>query len=286
MIKYTPTQIPESDNPNVPKESPLREFFVLLAGITGIVLVIFVLLGLLVDVIVGRMSDATQAKLESHLAPMFTNFFPRATELAPAEAELQRILDHLLQSSGQTQRHYQVWLVQTTNINAIAIPGGHIVVFSGLIAEAQSENEIAMVLGHEVGHFAHRDDLRALGRGLVLLTLSTLTLGGDDAISGWLQHTLAQAQLRHSRRHELAADAVGLEMLAKRYGHAGGATDFFRRMGEHDKHSQWAAFLMTHPAPQKRVKELDQLIAAQGDRLGDKQPLPPALKELLPTKTD
>ena len=45
-------------------------------------------------------------------------------------------------------------------MNAVALPGGNIVVFAGLLKEIKSENELAMILGHELGHFAHRDHLR------------------------------------------------------------------------------------------------------------------------------
>jgi len=278
VIKYTPKELTE--NVNVPKQSALRELFVLLGAVVGIILVVYLVLGLLVDVVVGRLSPATAQKLESKLSPMFLALFTNDTRLVTAETELQGILDQLLQSSGQTQRTFQVHLVKNSNVNAVAIPGGHIVVFSGLVAEAKSENELAMVLGHEVGHFAHRDQLRAMGRGLVLLALSTVLLGGDDAVSGLLQRTLAQAQLKFSRKQELAADEWGLDLIAKRYGHVTGSLDFFRRLGEREKLPQWTAFLMTHPAPAKRVKELEATVRAKSYASGEPKPLPPALREI------
>jgi predicted Zn-dependent protease len=49
-----------------------------------------------------------------------------------------------------------VYLMENEEINAVALPGGNIVVFTGLVAQVESENELAMVLAHEMGHFTHR----------------------------------------------------------------------------------------------------------------------------------
>ena len=65
-----------------------------------------------------------------------------------------------------SNRPFHVYVTEVDDINAIALPGSNIIVFSGLLQNIQSENELVMVLGHELGHYAHKDHLRGLGRGL------------------------------------------------------------------------------------------------------------------------
>jgi Zn-dependent protease with chaperone function len=76
------------------------------------------------------------------------------------------------ESSRQQDMQYKIHIIPDPRINAMALPGGNIVVFSALIKETGSENELAFVLAHELGHFANRDHLRGLGRRLLLLTAS------------------------------------------------------------------------------------------------------------------
>jgi Zn-dependent protease with chaperone function len=67
--------------------------------------------------------------------------------------------------------------VQSDAVNAMAVPGGKMVVFSGLLDSLSSTNGLMFVLAHEVGHFKNRDHLRLMGRGIVLSILAMLALG-------------------------------------------------------------------------------------------------------------
>lgn len=275
-MKYTPQEL--TGNVNAPPQHPLRELFVLLGGLIGIGAVVFIILGWLVNVVVDNLSPATEQKIEQPLAALTDTLFEPSATGVGAETELQRIVDELQRAGGYTQQTYRVALVDNPDVNALALPGGRIVVWRGLINAAESENELAMVLAHELGHFAQRDHLRGLGRGLVLLALSTVLFGGDDAVSGVVQRSLAGTDLKFSRQQELAADAWGLKLLASRYGHVGGSTDFFRRAAGKEKLPQWADFAATHPASAKRLAALEKQLAASNYREEPRQPLPAALR--------
>jgi len=133
-----------------------------------------------------------------------------------------------------------------------------------------------MVLGHELGHFAHRDHLRSLGRS-VLMQIAIAYFLGD---TGWIHSTAASAiaaisNAQYSQSQETQADEVGLTLLQKTYGHVAGATDFFARLSQ--KQELNLDFLATHPAPGRRVKELQESIKQRSYQVGEKSPLSPTL---------
>ncbi len=274
-MKYTPKLLDESKNPNRPKKKIWRELLELLCSLLLIALAFYFILGLLVGFVVGRLSPSTVQSIEKQFSAIISPSTFGANGSAEAEKELQRILDGL-QQGAPIQR--KVHLVEDEMVNAVALPNGDIVVFSGLLRECKSENELAMVLGHELGHFEHRDHLRALGRGIVLLTVSTITLGGNDSVSRLIQNSISTAEMKFSRNQESAADLFGIERVVRQYGHVSGSLDFFKRIGEKDKSPQWATFLLSHPAPLKRVAELEAYSKTKGYKEGEKSTLPAELK--------
>ncbi len=253
-MKYTPRRITE--NVNISKTSPLREFFTLLLGILAFLVGVYFLLGLAVNLIAPRISTG----LEDRLASLFTAYYAAEEAESPVQAHLQALLDDLAAAADQHNRSYQVHVIVDPMVNAVALPGGHIVLYSGLLDQVRSENEVAMILGHELGHFANRDHLKGLGRGLVLVALSAAILGVDSKASQMLQSLLVTTEMRFSRKQELLADAWGLELLVRKYGHAGGATDFFRRVHEKERGKRFAYLFATHPYPEKRVRSLEMFI--------------------------
>lgn len=92
-------------------------------------------------------------------------------------------------------------------VNAIALPGRRIILFDGLITEAKSPDEVAGVLGHELGHVEHRDTMAALLRQLGLSVL----LGGMNGTAGSNINTLLS--LSYSREAEHAADLSAIERM-------------------------------------------------------------------------
>ena len=265
-MKYTPKEL--KGNVNVSQTSPLKEFFLLLGALLGIVLIIYVGLGFAVDLVIPRLP----AEIERSLGQVFSGIYAD-TEQTPASDQLQELLDKLLQEYPEEKRNYRTHLVPKCLVNAMALPGGNIVVFSGLIEEVESENELTFVLAHELGHFANRDHLRGLGRGLVLLTISTALLGTDNAVNELIMNSLVNVQMKFSQEQERKADLYGLDLLNKRYGHVGGATDFFQKMAAREKKSRLSYYFASHPYPLDRVEDLKEEIQLKGYQEKEKTPL-------------
>jgi predicted Zn-dependent protease len=264
-VKFTPRHIEE--NVNVSKTHPLAEFGWLVGGLLLLVVVGYILLGVATEIAVARIP----VRAEVWLGEYFTGSMD-ALQSEALQARLAKLLDGLPADSPLHEYDFSVLLVENEEINALALPGGQILVFTGLLKQAESENELAMVLAHELGHFSHRDHLRRLGRGLSLALGAFLLFGEDSATGDLVNRFLLVSESHYSREQESAADRFGLELLVAGYGHAGGATDFFARVGK-AAGSRIPYLLASHPHPGDRVRELQGLIAAHGYRVDAVIPL-------------
>ncbi len=148
--------------------------------------------------------------------------------------------------------------------NAYAAPGGIVVLYTGLLKAAQSENEVSMVLGHEIGHIVNRDVAANLARVVFSIFQGTL-LSFFDENTADLESYENKLQLAYSREQETAADEYGLLLLQRAYGHVGGATEFFARHALAE--DGVVAADSTHPLPSRRVAHLKELIQARGYKI-------------------
>jgi predicted Zn-dependent protease len=164
-------------------------------------------------------------------------------------------------------------------VNAAALPGGSVLVTTGLLDAVASENELAFVLAHELGHFAGRHHLRRLGRRAVYgLALAALT--GSGGAAGDLGALTGELTSRgFDRDQEREADAFGLGLLAAEYGHVDGASELFDHLGAGTPQvEQVVAYFSTHPAGRDRIDALLAEATKQGwSSAGELRPLAGAL---------
>ncbi|MFM7426135.1 MAG: M48 family metallopeptidase [Elainella sp.] len=257
-----------------------RQIVLLLGFVIGLVLVIFTS----VEVMAGVLAGMVPYSVEQQLGALMVPVFEQMAEPSETQDQLNALLDQLESQLPERDRDYELLYVPDATVNAMALPGHHIVLYQGLLAEVESENELMMVLGHELGHFAHRDHMRQLGRGLLMqIVWSSLLgdMGGLQSVAASGVSALSDA--RYSQRQEYQADEFGLKLLQKTYGQAAGATDFFRRMSQKpEAQLQSWDFLATHPGSAQRVKQLERQIAARSYPIGQKTPLSPELKVIRP----
>ena len=251
-MKYIPREL--KGNVNVSVTHPLVEFLWLAGGLVVIVGIVFFTLGFITDRAVARLPVSTEEWLGEHGLGRFTaDPDPELTH------RLQELLKALPEDSVLHRYTFSVYREASDHVNAVALPGGKIVVFSGLVDRLESENELLMVLGHELGHYAQRDHLRGLGRGLGVVLLTTLLFGLDSSAGDMVTNTFVNFQMDYSQVQESGADRFGLELLVGHYGHAGGSTDFFNRLdGKNTSRIQYLR--ASHPHPGDRVRKLEELI--------------------------
>jgi Zn-dependent protease with chaperone function len=266
-MKYTPRQ--PGSNVNVTPTSPLREFFLLTTGLLGMVIVIYMVLGLAVDLIVPRIST----DLENKIGALLVGSIAAKDSDSKRGTYVRSLLEDLQDRCAQLPYIFKVHIRQSPTMNAAALPGGHIIVYTGLLDKVASENELAFVLAHEMGHFAHRDHLRGMGRAFVFITISTLLLGTDSSISKMLANGLNLTKMSFSRKQETRADEFALETLYCDYGHVAGATDFFKKISKAEDTGKFGHHFASHPESRKRISHLENIIRSREFKLGKRKPL-------------
>ena len=250
-MKYVPKELPEGVN--VAPTNVLAELLILLGALVVLAVGAFYGLGWTADRLVMRMSPELEARLGAQ--------FDFGATPVPASSREGALLGRLLEHLPRDRFDLRLQIACTGSVvNAFAVPGGRVVLFHGLLETVKSENELAFVLAHEIGHFANRDHLRAFGRGLVWMTVATLVGMGGDFAADVLHDSGLVASRRFSQSQELAADRFAAELVAKAYGHAGGVTDFFRNPALRDG----GGWLATHPTSRRRIRQLERLIAERG----------------------
>jgi predicted Zn-dependent protease len=269
----TGTYIPNDPgpNPNISDTPPWRLFAVLGAGFVLMILVLWFALGAIAGAVAQRVPDAMEARLGSLFD--VERLQGQQPELLAARVHLQAMVDVMARELPERALRYRVVVLDDTTVNAAALPGGWILVFAGLIESAESENELAMVIGHELAHHVHRDHLEGLGRRLVVGAVINAIFGGTAGLDQISRLGVEGLSLRMSRDDEREADALALELLVATYGHVGGATDFFARLVDRDPSAR-LAWLQTHPLSIERIRRIEALAAERGYRFGATRPLP------------
>ena len=158
-------------------------------------------------------------------------------------------------------------------INAFAAPGGVIALYSGLILLAETQDEVAGVLSHEIAHITQLHMYRAFEKGKTMNIISMLAMmglilasgGNGEVITGAVmgaQAAAAQAQINFTRHNEVEADRVGIRTLAAAGYDPQGMADFFSKMGQTSRANGEGPpeFLRTHPVSVNRIAEAESRI--------------------------
>ena len=189
--------------------------------------------------------------------------------LAQTQAQMRLIdsgpaVEALRQAGGKLGRpspyHYRWLLVDHPDVNAFAAPGGVVVVFSGLLQAADTPEEVAGVLAHEVAHAELRHGLQGVVKSLGLQAGAVLL--GDVtgvAVPGLLSQLLER---QFSREAETAADAEGLRRLVAAGIDPAAMVVFMQKLAAQEKGVDVPQWLSTHPAPEDRAARLQAQVAA------------------------
>ena len=187
------------------------------------------------------------------------------------QSAIDQIGNHLVQSSAASQTPYEYdfhVLDDDQTINAFALPGGPIFITDGLLAELQTEGEVAGVLGHEIGHVVARHSAEQIAKAQL-----TEGLTGAAVIASYDPNNPSSAQvaqmavivgqlvnMRYGREDELESDFLGVCFMNE----AGyDPNDMIQVMRVLQSASQGQAppeFFSTHPNPERRVERIQEAI--------------------------
>ncbi len=200
-----------------------------------------------------------------------------------ANARLQRIGQRIAAVVGADLpgAQWEFVVFDSKELNAFALPGGKVGVYTGLMELAENDSELATVIGHEIGHVIARHGSERMSEAMVI--------AGVGAIGGAVVEAKTEDQrmrqlfelaygggttllrvLPHSRRNESEADRMGILYAAKAGYDPRGAVTFWRKMAARKKAAEAAgrgsagsaldALLSTHPTDEKRIADLEQLV--------------------------
>lgn len=280
-MKLTPRIPPEGIN--APPESPLRNIAALIVGAAFVLAGVFFVVSLIVDAVVDRLDPATERTLFTEWLPEMLESFGAQGWDEEAQAALLPLFHRVHGAVEALPYDFEVRVACIPEPNALALPGGGVVVTAGLLHLLETEEELAFVLGHELGHFRHRDHLRGMGRAAALqIAVSMTSSGAGIDPSAAIEIGLQALNSAHSREQEIQADVVGAEAIAALYD--GDVSGAHRALDALDRALDSGALdavnvLRSHPVGDKRRRALDALSSDRGWRAlkGRGNPLTPAL---------
>jgi predicted Zn-dependent protease len=186
---------------------------------------------------------------------------PQVEDPVVVEA-IRSMVERLAPHAATPGLDFQVHVVDSSTVNAFALPGGTIVVYTGLIQEAEQADQVAGVLGHEMAHATLRHGVERIAQSLGLAAAAGLLLGDTEGLVAAGADLFQQSSINsYSREQESAADAEAVRML-----HAAGIdplalAQFFdtlkRQQGDVPTAVSW---MSTHPQHEARIASVRQQV--------------------------
>jgi predicted Zn-dependent protease len=215
---------------------------------------------LLVELAVNRIPVEWEQKLgESAYRDFLTH--QEVMKEGPAVTALGEMTQRLIEQIPNSPYKFDVTVVKSDVVNAFALPGGYVVVFTGLMKKAESGEEVAGVLSHELNHVLQRHGLERVVKNLGLLTAVAIVFGDQQGLVGIMKQLGVELfTLKFGREQETEADLTGLQLLQRAKIDPSGMIRFFERLSEKDQgRMEW---LSTHPMSTARAERLKAELAS------------------------
>jgi len=213
----------------------------------------------LVKKIANQVSPSVEQKIGDQLFSAMTLGKEIAKD-SMLNAQLIQVLQPLITTTQTEGFAFKFSIINDTTVNAFALPGGNVVIHSGLIDKADNWNEVQAVLAHEIAHVRMRHHLRGIINGYGISFLASALLGDlstllnvATTIGGNLE------SLMYSRKFEFEADNNGWNYLEKSQIDPHGMITFFEKLqaiSGHEKIEKTMSILSTHPATADRISNL------------------------------
>lgn len=200
----------------------------------------------------------TQVKAESKVSGD-----PRANEL------VRRVGSRVAAAADKPEYQWEFAVFEDKSVNAFALPGGKVVVNTGILPVTADETGLAVVIGHEVAHVLARHGAERLSQQQLLSIGQVALLAGLMGSNPAARETVMQAYglgaqvgvlLPYSRKHETEADKIGLILMAKAGYDPRAAVAFWKRMMEAGKGKGAPELLSTHPSDETRIAALEEFM--------------------------
>ncbi len=245
--------------------------------------VVFIFLGLHYGLprisghIAENMPRSWEENLGSYVVKAITSDIESCNNVEGQQA-LEKLVDELAKAIPNPGGYkFKVRVVNDEMVNAFAAPAGEIVVFRGLIDNADNEDEIAGVLAHEMGHVIYQHPTKGLVTGLGISMLTAIIFGSTGDFASTAAVLSQVYQLKYSREYEMEADKMAGEVLYNVNIGSQGLSTFFSKISELDveikpkkkkkkknkdedraEYVKILDYMSTHPATDDRIEMIKQ----------------------------
>ena len=171
---------------------------------------------LLVEIAVSRIPVEWEQKLGESAYRDFLSHQEVMKE-GPAVAALGEMTQRMTAQILDNPYKFEVTVVKSDVVNAFALPGGYVVVFTGLMKKAESGEEVAGVLSHELNHVLQRHGLERIVKNLGLMTVAAIVFGNQQGLVGMMKQLGVELfTLKFGREQETEADLTGFSCFSGR----------------------------------------------------------------------
>jgi Zn-dependent protease with chaperone function len=175
-----------------------------------------------------------------------------------------------------------ITVVNSKEINAFAIPGGHIIIYSSILNTMRRHEELAALLSHEASHIELRHSLRNIFRSLARKMFLMMLFGSESGFAGIIVHNADNLKgLEYSRALETEADNYGISLMKKSELDPKGMLDLMQMLQKETKENEQAEFLNTHPVFSKRIDNIKNQIGQGRSSIVEDQALQSLFLKLL-----
>lgn len=250
---------------------------VFIVGVLILLLFFYAAFKIVPHYFVDQLVDKVPVEWEEKLGDAVLSAFPVEKNPDPKVIALLKDILRLLKQSKveETPYNLKIFILPTEEINALALPGGNIIVFEGLLKIANSPEELAGVLAHEAQHIFLKHSTRGIIRSLASGMLLALVLGDANAV---MESTVSIAgqldTLGFSRKMETEADIKGVELMLDAKINPQGMLSIYNKLlkeelklEENKKNNSSSkgmkevfSYLSTHPSAKSRLKKLENKI--------------------------
>lgn len=178
---------------------------------------------------------------------------------AGATDQLQKFANELQLSSSYP---IQVTVVDNEEVNAFALPGGHILVYTGILNVIEKPEALVALLGHEATHINKRHSLKGMLSGLSLAIMQSIVLSGFGSVGDMvLRNASSLQQLSYSRKLEREADKEGMELMLQNKINPLGMKLLMQQLQDSDKGLPSSfSFISSHPLSEERINNANAFI--------------------------
>lgn len=221
----------------------------------------------LVGLSLAPVPSKVEAAIGKQAVPGIFEKYPLYTRNPEVTRYVESVGAKVASQASRKDVDWKFYVVDSSAVNAFALPGGHVFVTTGSLKAMKSEAALAGLLGHEIAHVEKRHGVKNIQKTLLAQGIAFAALGDQSTgVQVAAQAAIMLAMNGYSRSNESESDRVGMELAYQAGYDPRGLLEFFETIEHsHDKESpKWMEWLSTHPRTDDRIAQVNRFIEARG----------------------